>query len=429
MKVVKNVLLLIILTCVCSNAFAQDVPTIDAKIIEGSAYKQKDADYEQYMQLIGQLEMDEKNLENLSVQEVGLMKKYDSYYPEGYDDMPTYGWDVLGPGCSWYCGGIYETKVSSHLVSQGANVYTAESLNDDDVRTAWVEGVEGYGIGEHIDFVFDYDAARATTVTISNGYNKDETTWKNNSRVKTLNIYEDDVLLMIVNLADTRDLQTFDLPHPIPNRPDGYNRFAHDDSKQPVVLKMMISDVYKGEKYNDTAISEILFDGLDVHCLLEGSMITMGDNTKLKIEDIKAGQEVLVWNPLKKQIEKQKVVENLLARHAASHIVTLSYKESGDTTISLSLTTDHPLYSPDGWLSVNPQATKNYELYRNENVGKLDSKATLYRLAKGGKGLAEIANIAVEGVSGAANATYNTYTLRLDGNAIFFAEGFAVGQE
>jgi len=32
-----------------------------------------------------------------------------------------------------------------------------------------------------------------------------------------------------------------------------------------LILKFEILEVYKGSKYNDTAITEIYFDGIDVH--------------------------------------------------------------------------------------------------------------------------------------------------------------------
>ena len=36
-------------------------------------------------------------------------------------------------------------------------------------------------------------------------------------------------------------------------------------NKDPWTLKFEILDVYPGEKYDDTVISELYFDGIDVH--------------------------------------------------------------------------------------------------------------------------------------------------------------------
>ncbi len=428
MKLFRIILLLLITLFVTNGISAQTVKTVDAKILDNTAYNDESPDYKKYTQLLQSLMDGNKELINLNKEEVRVMKKYGSYYPDGYNDM-TEAWSVLGPGCSWYCGADYQTGVSSSLAAQGENIYDENSIRDDDVRTAWVEGVKGYGIGEYVEFTFNYNAPRATSVIISNGYNKNAATWKNNSRVKTLNIYENDKLLMIVNLADTRDLQSFDLPHPIPNRKGASGLSQYDDSKPPVHLRMMISEVYKGDKYDDTAISEITFEGMDVHCLLEGTSITMGNMEVQAIEKIKAGEEILVWNPEKKQIEKQKVVEVHSVQHPATHMIALPYPADKNTEVKLSLTADHPIYSPDGWLSQDPVATANYKQYKDMKIGRLDSYATLYRLSKDGKSLVKAKISIIEDFDNTGEPMFNTYILRLDGNGIFFANGFAVGQE
>ncbi len=58
----------------------------------------------------------------------------------------------------------------------------------------------------------------------------------------------------ILNLEDSKSDQTFDL-----------GTFGHNKNGTDLVLKFEILEVYKGEKFNDTAITEIYFDGIDVH--------------------------------------------------------------------------------------------------------------------------------------------------------------------
>jgi len=426
MKLVR-ILSFLIVIIFTSSISAQTIKTVNAKVLENTVFNDESPDYKKYSSIIEKLNEGEKSLDGLSKEEIRLMKKYDPYYPEGYNEMEA-AWSVLGPGCSWYCGAQYETKVSSSLTSQGENVYTAQSVSDDDVRTAWVEGAKGYGIGEYVEFIFNYNAPRATSVTISNGYNKNSPTWKNNSRVKTLNVYENDKLLMVVNLADTRDLQKFDLPHPIPNRKGEDGMSQHDENKPPVRLKMMISEVYKGDKYDDTAISEITFDGLDVHCLLEGTMITMADRKKVAIENIKPGQKVLVWDPVKKRMDRQEVVKIHTAQHSTSDMISIHYRLNKKHT--LSLTADHPVYSITGWVSGNPSATKNYKRYADIRVDKLDSDAILYRASDDDRRLIKKKIDSIESYEDEKGRTMvNTYTLELEDNGIFFANGFAVGQE
>ena len=59
----------------------------------------------------------------------------------------------------------------------------------------------------------------------------------------------------ILELEDSRTLQCFDVGLL------GYN----DKNAANWTLKFEILDVYPGEKYEDTAISELYFDGVDVH--------------------------------------------------------------------------------------------------------------------------------------------------------------------
>lgn len=432
MKLVRSFILLLIAILACNIASAQTVKTINTEVLPNTAFnfREETPEYNKYIRLIEKLNDAETLLDSLNKEEIGLMKKYDRYYPENpeeYDSEIPDAWSVLGPGCSWYCGAQYETNVSSSLVSKGDNNYTAESLSDDDVRTAWVEGAKGYGIGEFVEFIFNYNAPRATSVTISNGYNKNATIWKNNSRVKTLNVYENDKLLMVVNLADTRDLQQFDLPHPIPNRKGEDGISEYKENMPPVRLRMMISEVYKGDKYEDTAISEITFSGLDVHCLAEGTMITMADMKELAIENIKPGQKVMVWNPVKKKAEQQEVVKIHTAQHSASEMIAIHYELNKKST--LILTADHPVYSTTGWISANPSATVNYKRYTGVNIDKLYINSILYRFSKFEKKLRKKMIDSIEYFDSTDNRTFNTYTLELDGNGIFFANGFAVGQE
>ena len=93
-----------------------------------------------------------------------------------------------------------------------------------------------------------------TSIIISNGYMKSEETWKNNNRVKSLKLYINDKAHGILQLSDTRTDQEFKL-----------GTFGKNKDGSDLVLRFEILDIYKGDKYNDTAITEIYFDGIDVH--------------------------------------------------------------------------------------------------------------------------------------------------------------------
>lgn len=414
----KYVCLFVINIAVIFQAFSQDVPVINTEIIKNLEYSDKDL--EEWSSIEKLFIKDESSGYQLTPKERKLYNSYIAKYGEiGEDSFP---WILNGIGCSWYCGADYKTKVSSSLKPSGNITYSKDNLGDDDIRKAWVEGVKGYGIGEYIEFIFPYYAPRATSCKIVNGYNKNESTWRNNSRVKTFNIYEDDKLMAIVNLQDTRNLQTFNLPHPFPNRGDNETGALYYDTEngekmiRPVILKFVITEVYKGDKYDDTAISELIFDGLDVHCLGKGTQITMSDLKKKNIEDIQTGDTVLSYNIKYKSFETKTVKYIHKIEH--NNLLRLKFKNSEIIT-----TNDHPFLSNDGWKSFNPTKTKTYNRYKEESL-------TEYKV--GDIILAHSENTQIEKKIESIETLSNvmqTYTIELDGDGAFIANGLIVGQE
>ena len=167
------------------------------------------------------------NRVKLTVYERSELDSLYNLYPETVSSI----WDVDGDGCSWYCGGgNYLVTASSSLKSNISINYNPEAANDLSYKTAWVEGKEDEGIGEYIEYTFENESPRITSIIISNGYVK------------------------ILNLLDTKNNQLFQL-----------GTFGHNTDGSDLVLKFEIAEVYKGLKYNDTAITEIYFDGIDVH--------------------------------------------------------------------------------------------------------------------------------------------------------------------
>lgn len=154
--------------------------------------------------------------------------------------------------CSWYCGGeISKVSSSSALSAQ----YKGENAHDFSILNVWAEGVPGNGEGEYLIYTFPGRCPRITTVEILNGYTKTEKAWLDNGRVKRLRMYYNGEPYAILELEDTRRLQSFDVGIL------GY----HDASSPDWTLKFEIIDVYPGDKYADTVITELFFDGIDVH--------------------------------------------------------------------------------------------------------------------------------------------------------------------
>lgn len=172
-------------------------------------------------------------------------------------------WDIIGGGCSWYCGGGPEkVSASSQLKSQGSNTYDAGNAHDLSYKTAWVEGVPGDGVGEYLLYNFLAESPRITEIIVVNGYVKNERAYFDNGRVKRLKMYVNNKPYAILNLKDQRCEQRFKVD-PLGN---GNREDIEKLKGQPGwSLKFEILEVFKGLKYDDVAVSEIYFDGLDVH--------------------------------------------------------------------------------------------------------------------------------------------------------------------
>lgn len=162
------------------------------------------------------------------------------------------------PGCSWYCGGVDpKVRASSHLKG---DTYSPSNAHDFNFKTAWIEGAAGPGIGEYLEYRFKLPSSEAerhnfgiNEVVIINGYRKSDHLWEANGRVKTLRMYVNGVASTLFKLKDVKRPQTAPF------------RFIPLKPGREVVLRFEILEVYPGKKYQDTAISELLFEGAGVH--------------------------------------------------------------------------------------------------------------------------------------------------------------------
>ena len=94
-----------------------------------------------------------------------LSQKEKEQYEKCLIDKAGY-WEVLGIGCSWYCGGGLDTlSASSELKSNSSIKYVAKNAHDLNYKTAWVEGVEGDGIGESLTYHFPPENPRTVSYT------------------------------------------------------------------------------------------------------------------------------------------------------------------------------------------------------------------------------------------------------------------------
>lgn len=172
-----------------------------------------------------------------------------------HKDGTNYGFTYdFWEGCSVWCAVMdyhVSAKASSTLKPQGQFSYTASNIYSSDRRNAWIEGAEGYGIGEYIDItryytVSDY-GVDFQELCVVNGYAQTTEKWAANSRVKDLKFYFNGKYIDTLHLEDSIRPQYFDLTK--------YKLYAASGAES--VFRFEIASVYPGEKYADTAITGI----------------------------------------------------------------------------------------------------------------------------------------------------------------------------
>lgn len=165
---------------------------------------------------------------------------------------------TLGGGCSIECAIATTYSTSSNLNQNKEISYTASKMYDGDKNTAWVEGTEGYGIGEKIYVYFgDEENIKLAMeqknipfhgIYITNGYSKNQRVWKENSRVKRFLVLLNDQPQFYIDLEDTY----------LPQKVRWGRDFLIDEGD---TVAFEIVEVYEGDKYKDTAISDLSIQG------------------------------------------------------------------------------------------------------------------------------------------------------------------------
>ena len=347
------------------------------------------ADYEKGAKYLEEHAADMTDADWEYIAKLGVEEMYDSYFA------------LDGEGCSWYCGngGPIKITASSRLASQGANNYNEKNLHDDHANTPWVEGVKGYGIGEWVEYTFKAENPRINTIKIVNGYGKSQSAFNNNSRVKKLKVYIKGKPYAILNLEDCRCVQSFVID-PV------------TDANKEWTMKFEIVDVYKGDKWDDTAISEIYFDGLDVHCFAAGTKVLLADRTSKNIEDIREGDRVMSFNSLSNTQEPATVQETASVTHC--NLVTYTF----DNGATITATDDHPLLTTHGWASMNPIKSANYKGFDGVS-----------QIAVGDQIVTESGVLTLQSTSVSHNPQMTYTIVRLSNGDGFYADGVAVGAE
>lgn len=334
---------------------------------------------------------DTEGEEHLSEKQKNITDWADNWWYADTNDL----WYVGQIGDGWYnCGWPDSIFATSSLQPLNEIDYKAENAHDWSLRTAWIEGVKGDGIGESITYRFSEGTPPITTVDVYNGYAKSEKTWRDNSRVKQLKLYINGQPYALLNLKDTYQLQTFDIgEHP------GSGTF----------LKFEITDVYKGDKYDDTAISEINFYGTGCLCFAEGTMISTPEGEK-PIEQLRVGDKVLSLNEQTNEPEEATVLELANREH---YLYVLDFG-----SVKIKTTADHPFYFEGNYYSIERNST-----YGIETKSLIVGQSVNY-LNKG-----RLEAVVLEKID-KLDSRETTYTItKLDKNKLFFANGLCVSTE
>lgn len=137
-----------------------------------------------------------------------------------------------------------KSVTASSCLSESGGIYKADYLFDNSEKS-WVEGEKGSGIGVEINIQFS-ESINLKEFAVKNGFGDNKLYFENN-RVKKMKAEFSGGRSAIIYLEDN----------------PGFQKVVLSSSTSTNFIKLIILDVYRGTKYDDTAISEISFKSWD----------------------------------------------------------------------------------------------------------------------------------------------------------------------
>lgn len=144
---------------------------------------------------------------------------------------------------------ISRGRASSTLAAEqtidGLVTYEPEKAFDDNLATAWVEGVGGPGTGEWLALSFE----RPVTITrlgLDVGFDRDEAIFFQNHRVRRARVRFSNGAEQALEFLDQRGVQ-----------------YSAIDAGSVTSITITIDDVYGGSLYDDTPIAEVIAWGYE----------------------------------------------------------------------------------------------------------------------------------------------------------------------
>lgn len=181
---------------------------------------------------------------------------------------------------------IAPRKVDGRIVSsstlQSSSKYSSTNLFDNKKSTAWVEGIDGKGIGEQLSFDFS-QPVKIDAIKIWNGYQRSTNTYQSNARLKSFSLGESTGKLYEYTLRDDEAAQRVDLRVPLESK-----------------FELKINSAYDGAKYQDLAISEILFfeKGKPLQLLIKDNSEEFSQTLKVKGTNLESLIDTRVTNEM-----------------------------------------------------------------------------------------------------------------------------------
>jgi len=386
------------------SLFSQDLPVLTPEIGDAPDFSgEARMIYEEGLKVVKRVESGEVNERQLNQRELNMYYSHTEMDGEFVDGFYGLG-EFYVSGCPYKPA---EIRASSSLKGSGSYSYDPTNLVDMTLETAWVEGIEGNGLGESMTYSFEISQESVNELwrlAIHNGYVKSTRAWRNNGRVKELKMSVNGVPLCILALEDMRNQQTFNL-----------SSYTYQFPRNPE-FTFEIRSVYPGDKYEDVAISQLNFGYRGCQCLGAETPIKMGDGSLMPIAEVETGMEVWGLNTLTGEMGPAKVEGIAVPTHDELFLVTLS-----DGSV-LKITKDHPVYvTGKGWYAIAPDLAKGIYLSTENTVAPL----TVGDIVQDGPFSLKVISIEKE------EKVQATYTfIRLSGGyTAFMANGVWVGLE
>jgi len=170
----------------------------------------------------------------------------------GLDPDAVFGPLSLGKMLELISGGktktykpVKEAIASSTLIDSTGYVFRASHVIDGDIRTAWVEGADGFGLDEWIRLDF-FGNENISGVEIWGGYFRDQRRFDINYRLKTAELEFSDGTRVPLYFDDVMEMQSF--------------MFGEVSTSY---VKLIIKGIYGIDVDEDTCISEIKIFGYE----------------------------------------------------------------------------------------------------------------------------------------------------------------------